>query len=93
MYFLLSYAYVENMAELRKPHREAHLALAQRYAQQGELILGGALVDPIDTGVLVFKVTDKTQVENFVQQDPYVAHGLVSQWTIREWAVVVGSAL
>ncbi len=93
MYFLLNYAYVENMSELRKPHREAHLALAQSYAQRGELVLGGALVDPIDTGVLVFNVADKTQVENFVQQDPYVANGLVTKWTIREWAIVVGSAL
>jgi uncharacterized protein len=29
-------------------------------------------------------------VERFVAADPYVRHGLVSGWTIREWNVVVG---
>jgi uncharacterized protein len=29
-------------------------------------------------------------VERFVESDPYVVQGLVTGWTIRPWAVVVG---
>jgi len=29
-------------------------------------------------------------VEEFVAADPYVRHGLVTGWTIRDWDVVVG---
>ncbi len=93
MYFLLMYDYVDNVTELRKPFREGHLALAQSYVARGELLLGGAYADPVDGAVLVFKVEDKAQVEAFVQQDPYVANQLVTNWQIREWTVVVGSAL
>lgn len=52
---------------------------------------GGALADPVDTGLLVF--TDKTVAEGFAKQDPYVANGLVTKWSVRQWTVVAGSKL
>lgn len=54
-------------------------------------LLGGALADPVDTGLLVF--TDKGVAESFAQQDPYVANGLVTKWSVRQWTVVAGSKL
>lgn len=41
--------------------------------------------------MLVF--TDKGVAESFAQQDPYVANGLVTKWTVRQWTVVAGSKL
>jgi len=32
-------------------------------------------------------------VENLVERDPHVINGLLTEWRIREWRVVVGSAL
>jgi len=93
MYFLLFYDYVENIIERRAPHREAHLALVGGYVDRGELILGGAFADPVDGAVIVFKVEDKSKIEAFVEKDPYVANGLVTGWRIREWTVVVGTAM
>jgi uncharacterized protein YciI len=29
-------------------------------------------------------------VEEFVRNDPYVIHGLVTRWEVRAWAVVIG---
>ncbi len=92
MYFILFYDYVENILEKRIPHREAHLALATEYANRGEIILGGALANPADGAVIVFKLEDKTLVEAFVDKDPYVINGLVKKWHIREWTAVIGSA-
>jgi len=93
MYFILFYNYVENIIEKRSPYREAHLGLTQEYIKRGELILGGAFANPTDSAAIIFKVEDQTQIETFVANDPYVINGLVTKWYIREWSVVVGSAL
>ena len=91
MFFLLFYDYVENVVERRQPFRAAHLALANEWVAAGRLILGGALADPVDGAVLLFRVPDRAAVGEFVRQDPYVANGLVNGWRIRPWTVVVGS--
>jgi uncharacterized protein len=93
MYFLLLYDYVENIVERRAPHREAHLAMVRDYVARSELLLGGAFADPVDGAALVFKVEDRAKVEAFVKGDPYVVNGLVTGWRIRDWTVVVGSAM
>ena len=93
MHFLLFYDYVENIVERRAPYREAHLGLVREYVARGEVLLAGAFADPVDGAAFVFKVDNKTNVEDFVAKDPYVVDGLVTAWRIREWTVVVGSAL
>jgi uncharacterized protein YciI len=90
MYYVLLYDYVENIVERRAPFRAQHLALANGLVEQGELVLGGALADPPDGAVIVFRTADASAVEDFVRKDPYVANGLVTRWRIRPWNVVVG---
>ena len=89
-YYLLIYHVVEDYVTRRAPYREEHLRLASEAFERGELILGGALADPADQAVLVFRCTDRSVVEQFVQNDPYVNHGLVSRHEIRLWTVVIG---
>ncbi len=93
MHFLLFYDYVENIIERREPYREAHLALAKEHVERGELILAGVFTDPLDGATLLFKTDDRRNIENYVQRDPYVANGLVSEWRIRECKIVLGSAI
>ncbi|MDX1431607.1 MAG: YciI-like protein [Gammaproteobacteria bacterium] len=93
MYFILFYDYVEDVIERRAPYREAHLALVGEYVGRGELVLGGAFANPTDGAAIVFKVENQAQIEKFVEKDPYVINELVIEWRIREWTVVVGSAL
>jgi uncharacterized protein YciI len=89
MHFLLFYTYVlERRAQFRGPHLK-HAWSAQ---QRGELVLAGALADPVDGGVLWFSAPDKAVVERFATEDPYVKSGLVTKWTVREWTTVVGDA-
>ena len=52
---LLTYAYVEDMAERRTPHREGHLAAIERSRAAGDLVIGGAAGDPPSTGLLAFR--------------------------------------
>ncbi len=89
MYFVLFYETVENLAERRKPYREAHLAMAQKEYEQGKLIMAGAL-NPADGALLVFRGESPGVAEEFARKDPYVVNGLVKSWRVREWSVVVG---
>jgi uncharacterized protein len=88
-YYLLVYHVIDNYVARRTPYREEHLLLAREARNRGELILGGALADPVDMALLVFRTDSKTVVEQFVHRDPYVLNGLVSRWEIRPWTVVI----
>jgi uncharacterized protein len=90
MHFLLFYTYVPDVLEKRPQFRGAHLKHARASLAQGELLLGGALADPIDGGVLFFSAASKSVVEQFARDDPYVTGGLVTKWVVREWTTVVG---
>jgi len=90
MHYVLFYDVVENYEERRKPFRAGHIGYARRAAARGELVLGGALVNPIDTAVIVFKGDSPAVAEEFARNDPYVLNGLVTRWHVREWATVVG---
>jgi uncharacterized protein YciI len=89
-YFLLFYDVVDDYVERRAEFRAEHLALAREHHERGELLLGGALANPVDGAVLLFRVDSPIPIEEFVRRDPYVRNGLVTSWRIREWTVVVG---
>jgi hypothetical protein len=90
MHFLLFYDVVEGYAERRQPFRAAHLQYANRAVQRGELVLGGALADPVDAAVLLFRAPSREAAEKFAAGDPYVLNGLVKSWRVREWVTVIG---
>ncbi len=90
MHYLLFYDVVENYAERRVPFRAAHLVLANRAVARGDLVLGGALADPVDGAVLLFRGDSPAVAESFALADPYVTGGLVRRWHVREWTTVVG---
>jgi uncharacterized protein YciI len=89
-YFALFYDVVDNFVSLRSAYREEHLRLAQAAHCRGELLLAGALTDPADGALLVFRTTERSAVEEFARNDPYVRNGLVTRWEVRSWAVVIG---
>jgi len=90
MYWLLFYDVVDDYLERRVPLRDAHLGRARQAHERGELLLAGALADPADGAVLVFTADDVSVVEDFARDDPYVKEGLVTEWRIRPWTVVIG---
>ena len=89
MYLVLEYTLVDDYLDRRAALRDEHLALARAAHERGELLLAGALPDPYDRALLVW-TAPREVVERFAADDPYVRHGLVTGWTVREWAVVVG---
>ena len=90
MYYILFYKTVENYEEKRTPYRAEHLKYAQDAFKRGELIMAGAYAEPGDGAVLVFKGESPVVAEQFAQGDIYVRSGIVSQWNVRKWNVVIG---
>src|SRR5580704_6650415 len=91
-YYALFYReVVPDFVAQRAAYRDEHLGLAREAHSRGELILAGALADPPDGALLVFRGGDETPAQEFVRKDPYVRNGLVKRWEIRPWTVVVGN--
>lgn len=90
MHYLMFYDLVPEYLERRGEFRDKHLALARAAVARGELVLGGALADPADQAVLLFKADSPAVAEAFAKADPYVQEGLVKQWRVRPWTTVVG---
>ena len=89
-YFALTYDVVPNFIERRTPFRDAHLRLVREAHARGLLALAGALGEPPDGALLVFRGDSATAAEDFARADPYVGAGLVTAWHVRPWAVVIG---
>jgi uncharacterized protein YciI len=90
-YYLLTYHVVDDYVAQREQFREEHLRRVREAHDRGEVVIAGALTDPVDQAVLAFHCHDRSVVEKFVASDPYVKHGLVPRWEIRNWNVVVGA--
>jgi len=90
MHYLLFYDVVDDYVERRLAFRAAHLSLARQAVERGELVLGGALANPVDGAVLLFRGSSAAVAERFAAADPYVTNGLVTRWHVREWTTVVG---
>jgi len=90
MHYLLFYKVGGDYVSRRAEYREAHLEKAWQASQRGELVLGGALSNPVDGAVLLFKGESPEVAEKFARADPYVTSGAVKRWHVREWTTVVG---
>ena len=90
-YYALIYYLIDDYISRRTQFRDTHLKMAKEANDRGELILAGAFSEPTDKALLVFKIPDKSVIEDFVTNDPYVKNGLVTKWEIRKWTVVIGN--
>ena len=90
-YYALFYYVVDDFVARRVEYREEHLRFVREAHARGELLLAGALTDPTDQALLVFRAADGSVPEDFARNDPYVKRGLVTRWEVRPWAVVVGN--
>ncbi len=90
-YFALFYDVADDFAAKRTPYRTEHLRLVQEAHDRGEMLMGGALAEPANQALLVFRAPDRSVPEAFARRDPYVLSGLVTRWTVRPWAQVIAT--
>ncbi len=88
MKYVLFYEAAQDFMGKVPEHIAAHRALWHQFHEAKTLLLIGPFTDPPAGGALgVF--TTRAAAEAFVKADPFVAHGLVARWTIREWNEVL----
>ena len=90
MHYLLFYEVGDDYVLRRAAFRDRHLEKAWQASDRGELLLGGALANPVDGAVLLFKAESPEVAQNFAENDPYVTSGAVKRWYVREWMTVAG---
>lgn len=90
MHYVLFYDVVEDMITKRVPYREEHLRLIREAHERGEMVMGGAVGNPPDGAVLVFRGESADAAEAFARADPYVKQGLVTRWKVKPWTLVAG---
>jgi len=90
-HLVLTYDYVADILERREPYRADHLAAVRERSERGEVLMAGALGDPVHGAAFVFAGVDRDEVERFATADPYVLAGLVTGWRIEPWNVVVAA--
>lgn len=90
MHYLLIYELASDYLEKREAYRDEHLKLAWDAHKNKDLVLGGALQEPADRALLLFRGDSPGAARRFAENDPYVNNGLVKSWEVRPWMTVVG---
>ena len=91
-YFVLRYdAVVDDYVNRRTPFRADHLSLVREAQARGEVVMAGAVGDPPDGALFVFRGDSADVATRFANNDPYMTNGLVLSWRVQPWHVVVGA--
>ena len=78
------YESADGLAEKAPLHVAAHVARWREFADRGELLMIGPFANAQEDGAMAI-FTTREAAEEFVRGDPFVLHGVVRNWTIREW--------
>ncbi len=68
-----------NALDRRMAARPAHFAFARQLKENGQFILGGALLDPIGKmigSMLVLDFETEDQLHDYLKSDPYIVQGV-----------------
>ena len=72
---------------------ERHVAATREAHRRGDVVMAGAFLTPPAEGDLVQTMavlSSAAAAHALVEADPFVKAGLVHEWTIREWANMLG---
>jgi uncharacterized protein YciI len=72
---------------LARLHFEAHRARFMDFHRRGLLLMTGPFVDAEGGAIGIF--TTREAAEEFVEGDPFVRHGVIARWSVREWNEVL----
>lgn len=93
-HFAVTYRYADDPDALDRVRPE-HRAFLRGLHEQGDLLASGPVGDqpgeqaPIDA-LLVMQAADQSAIAALLDQDPFVAAGLVRQRVIAPWNPVIG---
>jgi uncharacterized protein YciI len=82
--YVLLYESADNVAEKAPLHAADHSRHWHPFRERGELLLIGPFGDPQTQGAMAI-FTTREAAERFARDDPFVVHGVVRSWEVREW--------
>jgi uncharacterized protein YciI len=82
--YVLLGTYCDNAVAKRTPYRQAHLEGLRSQKDEGVLLALGPTVDNTKVFGLYEAPTEAT-VRQLVEADPYLQHGIWTDYTIYEW--------
>jgi uncharacterized protein len=88
--YLLSYEPVDDVLSKAPEHFPAHSARLDDFHGRGVLLMVGTFSDPQEGSLSIF--TSREAAEEFVADDPFIHHGVIRSWQIREWDEVLAPA-
>jgi uncharacterized protein YciI len=88
MKYVLFYESADDVADKAPLHFAAHQARWLEFRESGTLLLIGPFTD-LSGAMGVF--TTRAAAEDFVAGDPFVLHGVIRNWYIREWMEAIGT--
>lgn len=81
---VMFYELAEDGLSKAQLHFPAHRARLEAFHQDGTLLMAGPYGSPPQGALGIF--TSKAAAEAFIAQDPFVLDGVVSRYSIHEWA-------
>jgi hypothetical protein len=81
---VLLYELAPDVGAKAASHFAAHRARWVEFNEAGSLLMIGAFGNPQDEGSMAI-FTSREAAEEFARGDPFVLHGVVRRWYIREW--------
>jgi uncharacterized protein YciI len=84
MKYVLLYESADDVLTKAPIHFAAHSARLQEFRARGEILMVGTFGDPQEQGSMgIFP--SRSAAEAFVDGDPFIRHGVIRSWEIREW--------
>jgi uncharacterized protein len=81
--FVLFYESAEEGMPKARLHFADHRARWSEFQERGTLLMIGPYANPKEGALAIF--TTREAAEEFVSGDPFVIHGVVGNWYVREW--------
>lgn len=91
MKYVLFYESADDVLSKAPAHFPAHSKRLEEFHGRGTLLMVGTFGDPQKEGSMAI-FTTREAAEEFVAGDPFVEHGVVRAWHIREWDEVLAPA-
>ncbi len=68
-------------------HYEAHRARLDEFHRRGVVLMAGPFANPAEGAMGVF--ASREAAEEFIRGDPFIVHGVVAKWSVKEWNEVL----
>ncbi|SDC87732.1 YciI family protein [Actinokineospora iranica] len=87
-WFTVDTRYVEDR-DLLAAARPAHRDYITGLVETGQVVAAGPWADDLG-GFVVFKVTDRAELDKLLAEDPYTTESVAADRAIREWKILLG---